>query len=463
MTEKVFAPNSCSAVSDAGFFAGRTIAALSEGLRRGDWTAVELVDLALGAIERLNPALNAFVLVDDRARTAAARMDAELADGLDRGLLHGIPVGVKDLIDVAGLSTSAGSSIYGGHVATEDAACAQRLVQAGAVIVGKTVLHEFAYGATGDRSTHGPSRNPHDPSRMSGGSSGGSAVAVAAGMVPLTLGTDTAGSVRVPASLCGVGGFKPAYDAIPTSGVHALAHSLDHVGVFAWSAEEAIRVGSLLSGDADIPHPVLTGDIRLGWIDPSSLGAVDPAVLRATRTSFESVASELNATVIELPSVIPDEIFHHFSTIQASEAYALHHENISRFADAIDQEVLQRLQWGEQRRAWQYLQSMTVRARLADRVAGLWSDVDVVAMPTTPFTAPEIGQRSLEVAGRPVEVRAALLSLTSPWNLTGTPAVSVPLATQGLPVGFQLIAPRSSTSLLRVLAREIQAHTVARV
>ncbi len=212
-----------------------SIAMMAAALRRGDVTAVELTRTALSRISTLNPQLNAFVLVDEEgALAAAARADAELADGVDHGPLHGVPVAVKDLIDVAGMPTTCGSaSSFGTPRAAEDAEVVTRLRTAGAVIVGKTTLHEFAYGATGDRSAHGPSRNPHDPARISGGSSGGSAVAVAAGMVPLALGTDTAGSVRVPAALCGVVGVKPAFDAIPTGGIYPLAPTLDHVGLFA--------------------------------------------------------------------------------------------------------------------------------------------------------------------------------------------------------------------------------------
>ncbi|MCC9184615.1 amidase [Mycolicibacterium mageritense] len=198
-----------------GYFRGRDIRSLAADLRSGRTTSVELVEHSLAAITRLDPILNAFTTVDTEGALAAARTaDRERAEGRDRGVLHGIPVSVKDLIDIAGQVTTSGSLAHPRRPET-DAECVSRLRAAGAVIVGKNVLHEFAYGATGDRSAHGASRNPWDVNRISGGSSGGSAVATAAGMVPVAVGTDTAGSVRVPAALCGVTGFKPAHGDIP--------------------------------------------------------------------------------------------------------------------------------------------------------------------------------------------------------------------------------------------------------
>ena len=199
-----------------------TLTAIATGhaIRTHQTSSVQTTADALGRIRDADPALGAFVLVDDAgAGASAAVADRDLAAGLDHGPLQGIPVAVKDIVDMAGLPTSCGSSTsFGTERAEADADVVAELHRSAAVLVGKTTLHEFAYGATGDRSAHGPSRNPHDPTRVSGGSSGGSAVAVAAGMVPLSLGTDTAGSVRVPAALCGIVGFKPAFDALSTKG-----------------------------------------------------------------------------------------------------------------------------------------------------------------------------------------------------------------------------------------------------
>src|SRR5690606_18345475 len=219
-----------------GFFTGRTLADIARSLRSGAETPAGLL---AGALESVDPDLNAFVTLDpDGAAAAAERAGEELAAGYDRGPLHGVPVAVKDIIDVAGLPTGMGSAHFDGHVAEADALCVTMLRDAGAVIVGKTGTHEFAYGGTGDVSVNGPVRNPRDRERMPGGSSSGSAAAVAAGTVPLALGTDTGGSVRIPAAFCGIAGFKPPYGAIPTGGVFPLAVSFDHVGVMAATADD---------------------------------------------------------------------------------------------------------------------------------------------------------------------------------------------------------------------------------
>ncbi|MBF8193442.1 amidase, partial [Nonomuraea sp. K274] len=265
-----------------GPFTGRTLAGLARDLRTGRTTSTELVEQALDAIAELDPALNAFVTVDAEGARAAARRADQEPDDL-RGPLHGVPVAVKDLIMVAGLPSTMGSRHFADYVPEVDAWCVARLRRAGAVIVGKTTTHEFAYGPTGDRSAAGPSRNPWDPARMSGGSSGGSAVAVAAGMVPLALGTDTGGSVRIPAALCGVAGFKPAYEAIPADGVFPLSRSLDHVGVLAGDEHDCLTAYRCLTtsesegdGAAD---PAGAGPVRVGWLDPAGLFACDPRVV----------------------------------------------------------------------------------------------------------------------------------------------------------------------------------------
>ena len=251
--------------------AAPTISALAHALRRGAASATELAEQTLRRIRHSDPALNAFALVDeDGARKAARTADEEIAAGIDRGPLHGVPVAVKDLIDMAGLPTTCGSATsFGATAAAGDAEIVERLRACGAVIVGKTTLHEFAYGATGDRSVHGASRNPHDPGRISGGSSGGSAVAVAAGMVPLSVGTDTAGSVRVPAALCGVVGLKPAYDALPTRGVHPLAPTLDHVGLFARTVRDAALADAAMTGARGAARSPRLPRSSSGWLPPS--------------------------------------------------------------------------------------------------------------------------------------------------------------------------------------------------
>ncbi|MEU8248853.1 amidase [Nonomuraea sp. NPDC048916] len=425
-----------------GPFTGRTITGLARDLRGRRTTSAELVERALDAIAGLDPSLNAFVSVDaDGARAAARRADGELAEGADRGPLHGVPVGVKDLIMVAGLPVTMGSRHFAGQVADADAECVTRLRRAGAVIVGKTTTHEFAYGPTGDRSANGSSRNPWDPARMSGGSSGGSAAAVAAGMVPLALGTDTGGSVRIPAALCGVAGFKPAYAAIPADGVFPLSETLDHVGVLAADGHDCLHAYRCLAL-ADVPED--TGPARVAWLDPAGLFACDPRVVSATRAAAGPLEE------LRLPAGIAGELLETYTAIQSSETAAVHAGRLAEAPELFDPEVLERLRVATEMPGWRYVRAMGARSRLAEVVAGaLFGRHDVLALPTVPLTAPLLDQRETELDGRPVAVRAALLALTSPWNVLGLPALTVPAGTvDGLPVGLQFVCRPGREHLL---------------
>ncbi|MFI7059357.1 amidase [Kribbella sp. NPDC050124] len=414
-------------------------------------SAREVTETTLHRIHELNPTLNAFAFVDDDGARAAARVaDEQLAAGIDLGPLHGVPVAVKDLIDMAGLPTSCGSATSFGTTPTEDAEVVRRLRAAGAVIVGKTTLHEFAYGATGDRSVHGASRNAVDPSRMSGGSSGGSAVAVAAGMVPLALGTDTAGSVRVPAALCGVVGFKPAYDAISSAGVYPLAPTLDHVGLFAATAEDALTGYRALS---DRPVLSRSGRFAVGWIPPTSIASADSRVEELTR----QLLLRIGADVEVVPGFPKSELFEVFSTLQGREAFRVHEHHLAADRDLIDPEVLARLDRGRGISASRYAEADAARQEFRTRVGELLATYDVLALPTVPIVAPRVGDRSVSVGGVDLEVRGALLSLTSPWNLTGSPAISVPAGRlDGLPVAVQLITAPGNEGQLFATARMLE-------
>ncbi|GAA2166890.1 amidase [Actinomadura napierensis] len=420
-----------------GFFAGRTLDGLGRDLRSGAATAAGLLARAL---ESVDPSLNAFVIVDAEGAAAAARTaDEELAAGRDRGPLHGVPVAIKDIIDVAGLPTGMGSDHFAGHIPERDAACVESLRAAGAVIVGKTTTHEFAYGASGDTAVNGPSRNPHDPSRISGGSSGGSAVAVAAGMVPLAIGTDTGGSVRIPAAFCGIAGFKPAYGAVPTEGVFPLSVSFDHVGVLAatpadcWTAYQVLKRPS--PGDAE-PAPV-PGDIRVAWVES---GPVERDVAETVRRLVPD-ALPVRLDLRELRRI--------FAAIQDSEAYEVHVERVADAPELYQPVTLDRLRRAGETPGWRYVRASRERARFVEEAAALLRRHDVLALPTVPITAPEIGR--LECGLGPVQ--PALLSLTCPWNVLGLPALSVPAGTVGgLPVGLQLVTAAGREELLFALA-----------
>lgn len=421
-----------------GFFTGRTLADLGRALRDGEQTAQDLVTKVL---ESADPELNAFVDLDPELAQENARWaDKERARGVDLGPLHGIPVAVKDIIDVAGFRTGMGSAHFDGHLAEEDATCVRRLRDAGAVIVGKTGTQEFAFGATGDVSASGPVRNPHDRSRMSGGSSSGSAVAVAAGMVPLALGTDTGGSVRIPSAFCGVAGFKPAHGAVPADGVFPLSRSLDHVGVLAGSAADCLTAYRVLAapsgdtpavGDESARHGRAAR--RAAWIEPP---AADPEVVRTVRALFPDAPAE------PLDFAGLREVF---IAIEFSEAYDVHAERVADAPGLYLPATLGRLEESGRMPGWRLVRALRERERYAREISALLDRYDYLAMPTMPITAPQIGATENEFG----PLTALLVSCTSPWNVLGLPALSVPAGTVGgLPVGAQLVTRRGAEGIL---------------
>ncbi len=405
-------------------FAGRTLAEVGRDLRAGRTGPVELVEATLAAVEAAQPRYNAFVTVDaEGARAAAVRAAGELAGGTDRGPLHGVPVAVKDIVDTAGLRTTMGSRHFAGHLPAGDATVVARLRAAGAVIVGKTTTHEFAYGPMGDVAANGPCANPHDPARMAGGSSAGSAAAVAAGLVPLAVGTDTGGSVRIPAALCGVAGLRPSPDGIPGAGVFPLSCAREDLP----EAPSAIRIG------------VPTG----AWFD-----RVEPRVAAAVEDAVRRLGG--NAREVAVPDA--EELYHLYRVVQSAEAVSIHRERLDTAPELFCPETLDRLRLAERVPAWEYARSLRrmheLRAAAVRRLAG----VDVLVLPTVPVPAPPLGSRD-GVAGWDT-TRDALLAFTVPWSTLGLPAVSVPLPGDGLPVGAQLVGlPGGDAELLALAAR----------
>lgn len=440
-----------------------TITDLGRALRRRETSATRLTEDALRIVADQDPILNAFALVDEAgAREAAERADRELAEGTDRGPLHGIPVAVKDIIDVAGLPTTCGSATAFGTGdeggASRDAEVITRLHAHGAVIIGKTTLHEFAYGSTGDRSIHGPSRNPHDPGRISGGSSGGSAVAVASGMVALSLGTDTVGSVRGPAALCGVVGFKPAFEAISSAGVYPLAPSLDHVGLLARCVSDALIGYRALADRPPSAQPCDPRSLTVGWIRAGDFATVDPRIEELAHLLLTRAGLTLEQ-VDEFPRWTRRRpLFDLVTTLQSREAFEVHQHHLDADRDLIDPEVLARLEHGARVSTSSYEAAIEAREELRATVRELLRTYDLLALPTVPIVAPPIGARSVPVDGAELEVRSALLSLTSPWNLTGDPAISIPASRlDGLPTAVQLIAAPGNEHLLFAASQQLQA------
>ena len=437
----------------AGYFFGQSVIALAERLRAGSLTSVELAQAALDSIERLNPILNAFVQIDAPIALAQARKADELfAQGQDLGPLQGIPVAVKDNIDTFDYVTTYGSAHFEGHRPSRDALCVQRLREAGAVIVGKTLTHEFAYGPTGDRSLQGAARNPWDPRCITGGSSAGSAAAVASGMVPLALGTDTGGSIRIPAALCGVVGFKPSFASVPLEGVFPLSSSLDHVGPIANHVEDARFLFEAVAGRACAPT-TNSRPLRVGWITAGSFGPVDAEVERQVYQAAQQLFADALQETRELEplaAAMKDTLL----VLQRAEAFDVHAERMEDAPLKFEQEVRERLELSREVRGWQYIRAQASQAQYQAAMARLFEHYDFLVSPSVPITATEVDAREVRVGEQRIDVRAAVLSHTSPWNLTGLPAISLPAGqVGGMPVGLQVIgAAGEDDRLLQIMA-----------
>ncbi len=409
---------------------------------------------ALDRIEQSQPRLNAFTVV---AREQAMQQARAADGGGSRGVLHGVPVAVKDLFDVAGWETSACSRMYAGRIATEDAPVVAALRAAGAVIVGKTNMHELAFGATNDVSSFGPANNPWDPSRMTGGSSGGSAAAVAAGLVPLALGTDTGGSVRIPAALCGVTGLKTTHGLISLTGVVPLALSMDTVGPLTGDALDAALAMKALTGLEIAWRDDLTG-VTVGVAGNRSFDMIDSAVDAAVRDAIR-VLEQAGAHVMDTALPDAEQARDTWADIALSE-FLDSHPNLDddllsedlRFLAAAARQVGD----GDLRAA---------RAAMAESGAAWersFASVDVIAMPSTPVGAPPHFATSVEIDGAQVAVHGGLLSAkTRQVNVAGVPAISVPcgLDRGGMPVGLQLAGAHGSENLLLAIAHVYQRRS----
>ncbi len=441
--------------STGGYFAGKSLEQLAQALRSRRTSAAELTEQALAGIAAFNPSLNAFAhIAAEQARRSAFEADRLLAAGGDLGILHGVPVGIKDNIMTAGMPTTMGSAHFRDFVPKQDAACVAALKKAGAVILAKTTTHEFAYGPTGDCSLQGATRNPWDNSKMAGGSSCGSAAAVAAGIVPVALGTDTGGSVRIPAALTGAVGFKPSYGAISTEGVFPLSRTLDHVGIIAGCPADVASVYAVLvPGDASSSADL--AGLRLRWVPPAAFGPQDPQAVGMIEAWLCDVCG-LKLPVATEVAPWASEMQLILGQIQKSEAYEVHAERVAGLPERFQPEVLQRLIASREVRGWEYVRALARRETLSRRFTRLFESCDLLLMPTVPVCAPALHARTLYLEGHTCGIRDILLSLTSVWNLLGLPAITIPCGLlRGLPLGCQLIAAKGKDRLLINAARQL--------
>ena len=432
-----------------------TIEQFGRRLRARELTAVRVTDQCLRRIEADNPKLNAFITVmADEAMRQAREADQELAAGNDRGPLHGVPISIKDLLDVKGIPTTAASRVREGHVAERDAPAIAHLRQAGAVFIGKTNLHEFAFGTTSEDSAFGPVRHPHDPARSPGGSSGGSAVSVATNMALATIGTDTGGSIRIPAAACGIVGLKPSLGEVSIDGVVPLSRTLDHVGPLAQSVTDACLVYHALMGDAHAqpPAPMPLHGLRLAVPRKYFCELLDDDV----RARFEEALERLRtggAHIDEIDILHAPDIATVYLHLVLGDAAAYHATTLEKMPERYTAPVRIRLEMGRYVLAEDYVRALAGRERLTREVDASLSQHDALILPSLPIPAPPIGANTVPVGATEEPVRNLMLRLTQPFNVTGHPAIAMPcgVTRDGLPCSVQLVGRRMQTdALLRV-------------
>ena len=447
----------------------QTILELAEQIRRGSISPVELTTDCLARIERVNPALNAFITVmAGQALAQARRAEAEIRAGGWRGPLHGIPLGLKDLIDTARVRTTAASAVFKDRVPTEDAEVVRRLQNAGAVFLGKQNLHEFAYGASSVVSYFREVHNPWDTAHIAGGSSSGSASAVAAGLGCAAIGTDTAGSIREPAAMCGIVGLKPTYGRVSAHGVVPLSWSLDHVGPITRTVADAAVILHAIAGydardvgSADMPVAdyvaALRNDtkpIRIGVPRAYFYDDLDPEIAAAVSQAL-TVLATMSAEIRDLELHVPTDC-----TVQSAESYAYHAEFVARSPELYQPETLRRIQTGAKVTATDYILHHREMEQMRHGISDVFEDVDVLLTPTTPIPPPAIAElKENPELLRPREL--LLLRNTRPVNVWGLPAISVPcgFTSAGLPIGLQIIGPHWEEARVLRLAHAYEQAT----
>jgi aspartyl-tRNA(Asn)/glutamyl-tRNA(Gln) amidotransferase subunit A len=426
-----------------------TISELGQKIRDRSISPVELTHDCLNRIEKLNPTLNAFITVTAESALERARLaEREIFRGTYLGPLHGIPIGLKDIIDVAGVRTTAASALFKDRVPTEDAQVVRRLRCGGAIILGKQNLHEFAYGGSSMIGFFGEVRNPWDPTRVAGGSSGGSAASVAVGLGFAAVGTDTAGSIRLPAAYCGVVGVKPTFGRVSTRGVVPLSSSYDHVGPLTTSVYDAALMLQVLSDYdsanpcADRPAPSLVSafdefptNLRVGIPRPFFFDDLDPEVAEAIDTAIQIFAG-LHAEIRDIKLQVSTD-----RTLASAEAYAYHKTFVDRSPELYQSATLARIQSGANISAPDALRASRDLQASRHAIQEVFDEVDVLLTPTVPIPPPRIADlREHPDQLRPQEL--LMLRNTRPFNVWGIPTISVPcgFTKDGLPIGLQLAA-----------------------
>lgn len=436
-----------------------TITKVATLIRKRQLSPVELTKALLARIGRLQPTLNAFITVtSDLALKQARQAEREISKGRYRGPLHGIPITIKDLFYTAGIRTTAGSKILRNFVPTENATVVDRMTAAGTILLGKTNLHEFAFGATNVNPHYGPVHNPWDLDRVSGGSSGGSAAAVSTGLCLGSLGTDTGGSIRLPAAACGIVGLKPTFGLVPTNGVIPLSFTLDHVGPLCRCVEDAGLVLGVIAGQDGPGQSGLRRSgkgirgLRVGVPKNYFFDRLQREVrhrVLAAHTALEKMGAKIQEVKLEgikeTANLVADIIF--------PEALAFHWKWINKRPEDYGEDLRPRMQGRMAQTAVTYLRALQKRRQYAESFKRVMESVDVLAVPTIAIVAPRIDEEEVKIGRSKEIVRLALLRLTFPGNLSRLPAISLPcgFSPERLPIGLQLIGrPFDEVTLLRV-------------
>lgn len=438
---------------------------IATAIKQGKIKAVDIVKATLDRIGKRDNQLNCFTnITAETALQDAVKIDNQIAQGNNPGLLAGVPFAVKNLYDIAGLTTLAGSKINAENPpATQDATAVTKLKNAGGILVGALNMDEYAYGFVTENSHYGATHNPHDLNRVAGGSSGGSAAAVAAGLVPLTLGSDTNGSIRVPAALCGIFGLKPTYGRLSRAGVILFSSSLDHVGPFARSVRDIATTFDILQGEDEkdsvctkrLPLKTLNlmsqniDDLKIAIADDYFVQKATPEALAAV----QKIANALNVTeYISIPEARRARAAAYIIT--ASEGANLYLDKLKSRPQDFDFATRDRFIAGALIPSSWYIQAQRFRNWYKQEVKKIFQKVDVIIAPTTPISAPEIGQQTMILDGEEILVRPHLGLFTQPLSFIGLPVLSVPIQSKNaLPLGVQLIAaPYNEAAILRVAA-----------
>ena len=438
----------------------RTIAELSRAIRAGELSAETATTDCLQRIAERNPALNAFITVlADRALAQARQADAELRSGRDRGPLHGVPLSLKDIIDLRDVATTAASKVREGHVAPDDAPVVARLREAGAVFLGKANLHEFAFGTTNEDSAFGPVRHPLDPNRSPGGSSGGSAASVLDGMAYASIGTDTGGSVRIPAAACGLVGLKPSLGEVPTGGVFPLSKTMDHVGPLCRSVEDTAIIHDALCGRTERKNSPLRDakSLRVGVLRGYFTSLLDPQVASAFDACCKALA-DAGAVLEDIEIPHAGDIAAIYLHIVLCEAAALHAKTLDSHAEDYHPNVRIRLEMGRYILAEDYVRALRGRDVLIDEVDTALLRRDALLLPSLAVPAVRLGTAAVKIGSIEEPVRNITLRLTQLFNITGHPAITIPCGatTDGLPIGAQLAGARNRTGDLLAVAAAVE-------